>query len=255
MERTYNGVHGAENRRTDGEQSRALPLVESLRLAMPRILVLGTSERDLSSVAASVAGLSHFVTSAWDTDSLSEAVAKGSPEVVLLDLRAGEQSLSAEKDLIAIFDQVAEAPRLGIVSSAEMEELRSKYLTDFIIDPYDTAELAARISRLLHKATASKGGKLLSAGGLEIDTESFEVSVEGRQLALTFKEFELLRFLAAHPGRVHTREALLNQVWGYEYFGGLRTVDVHVRRIRAKLGLRHENLIQTVHGVGYKFTT
>ncbi len=77
---------------------------------------------------------------------------------------------------------------------------------------------------------------MLACEGLEIDTESFEVTVDSRQLALTFKEFELLRFLASHPGRVHTREALLNQVWGYEYFGGLRTVDVHVRRIRAKLG-------------------
>jgi DNA-binding response OmpR family regulator len=228
--------------------------VKLLKLTMPRVLVLGTNERDLSPVAASVAGLSHFVTSAWDADSLAEAVAKGSPEVIILDLRGGESALAAERDLIGNYDQVAEAPRLAIVESADVEELQSKYVSDFILDPYDISELAVRITRLLHKATASRGGKMLSADGLEIDTESFEVSVDGRQLSLTFKEFELLRFLAAHPGRVHTREALLNQVWGYDYFGGLRTVDVHIRRIRAKLGLRHENLIQTVHGVGYKFT-
>lgn len=240
MERTYNGVHGA---------------VKLLKLTMPRVLVLGTNERDLSPVAASVAGLSHFVTSAWDADSLADAVAKGSPEVVVMDLRGGERALAAEKDLIGSYDQVAEAPRLAIVESADVEELQSKFVSDFILDPYDISELAVRIARLLHKATASKGGKLLAVDGLEIDTESFEVSVDGRQLALTFKEFELLRFLAAHPGRVHTREALLNQVWGYDYFGGLRTVDVHIRRIRAKLGQRHENLIHTVHGVGYKFTT
>ncbi len=240
MERTYNGLRGA---------------AKLLRLTMPRVLVLGTSERDLTPVAASVAGLSHFVTSAWDAESLADAVAKGSPEVVILDLRGGERVLGVEKDLIANYDQVGEAPRLAIVQSADIEELQSKYISDFILDPFDNAELAVRIVRLLHRASASKGGKLLTADGLEIDTESFEVSVEGRQLSLTFKEFELLRFLAAHPGRVHTREALLNQVWGYDYFGGLRTVDVHIRRIRAKLGLRHENLIQTVHGVGYKFTT
>lgn len=240
MDRTYNGVHGA---------------VKLLRLTMPRVLVLGTNERDLSPVAASVAGLSHFVTSAWDAESLADAVAKGSPEVVILDLRSGESVLAMEKDLVANYDQVAEAPRLAIVGSADSEELQSKYMADFILEPYDISELAVRIARLLNRAAASKGGKLLSAEGLEIDTESFEVAVDGRQLTLTFKEFELLRFLAAHPGRVHTREALLNQVWGYDYFGGLRTVDVHIRRIRAKLGSRHENLIHTVHGVGYKFTT
>jgi len=240
MDRTDNGLHGA---------------TKLLRLTMPRVLVLGTNERDLSPIAASAAGLSHFVTFAWDQESLADAVAKGSPEVVILDLRGGDEALAIEKNLIGSYDQVAEAPRLAVVPSAESEELRSKYITDFILDPYEVSELAVRISRLLNRAAASRGRKLLCADGLEIDIESFEVTVEGRQLALTFKEFELLRFLAAHPGRVHTREALLNQVWGYEYFGGLRTVDVHIRRIRAKLGMKHENLIQTVHGVGYKFAT
>jgi len=224
-----------------------------LKLSMPRILVLGKGERDLTSIAASVAGLSHFVTSAWDAQSLADAVAKGSPEVVVIDMRGGEDVLAQARDLIAMYDQVAEAPRLAVVESADIGELQSKYLADFVLYPYETSELALRIVRLLSKGHAARGGKIISANGLVIDTESFEVTVDGRQLALTFKEFELLRFLAAHPGRVHTREALLNQVWGYEYFGGLRTVDVHVRRIRAKLGLKHENLIQTVHGVGYKF--
>ncbi len=238
MQRLYNGPGGA---------------AKLLKLAMPRILVLGQSERDISSIAASIAGLSHFVTSAWDVDSLADAVANGSPEIVVVDMRAGDQALVHCKDLIGAYDQVAEAPRLAVVESADIGDLQSRYLTDFILYPYETSELAVRLARLLNQERASKEGKLLGTDGLTIDTESFEVSVDGRQLALTFKEFELLRFLAAHPGRVHTREALLNQVWGYEYFGGLRTVDVHVRRIRAKLGPRHENLIQTVHGVGYKF--
>lgn len=222
---------------------------------MPRILVLGNSERDVSPIAASVAGLSHFVTSGWDADSLADAVANGSPEIVVVDLRAGEAALTHAKDLIGQYDQVGEAPRLAVVESADAGDLQSKYLADFILHPYENSELATRLARLLNRGQTGKSGKILDLDGLVIDTESFEVSVDGRQLALTFKEFELLRFLAAHPGRVHTREALLNQVWGYEYFGGLRTVDVHVRRIRAKLGLKHENLIQTVHGVGYKFVS
>ncbi|MFQ3549490.1 MAG: response regulator transcription factor [Armatimonadota bacterium] len=222
--------------------------------SMARILVLGKSERDLSSIAATVAGMSHFVTSGWDLDSLSNAVANGSPDIVMIDLRSGEGALDYAKDLIANYDQVAQSPRLVVVESTNLDGLQSKYIDDFILSPFDTSELTLRIVRLLAKSQKLKGGKLITAEGLVIDTESFEVTVDSRQLSLTFKEFELLRFLAAHRGRVHTREALLNQVWGYEYFGGLRTVDVHVRRIRAKLGAKHENLIQTVHGVGYKFT-
>lgn len=220
---------------------------------MPRVLVVGNSERDLLSLAASVAGLSHFVKSAWDDTSLADAVANGSPDVVIIDVRQGDSSLDSAKDLIASYDQVAEAPRLAVVESTGAQGIGSKYIDDFILDPFEASELSLRITRLLARSQKLRAGKVVSCDGLSIDTESFEVTVDSRQLALTFKEFELLRFLAAHPGRVHTREALLNQVWGYEYFGGLRTVDVHVRRIRAKLGPKHDNLIQTVHGVGYKF--
>ncbi len=238
IERVYNGPGGA---------------AKLLKLAMPRVLVLGKSERDVPTIAAAIAGLSHFVTSAWDAESLADAVAKGSPEVVVIDLRNGGDVLAQTRNLIATYDQVAEAPRLAVAGSTDLCELESKYFTDFVLWPCETSELALRIARLLTKGPAAKGGKIISADSLVIDTDSFEVSVDGRQLALTFKEFELLRFLATHRGRVHTREALLNQVWGYEYFGGLRTVDVHVRRIRAKLGPKCDNLIQTVHGVGYKF--
>ena len=238
MDRIYNEPGGAQR---------------LLKLAMPRILVLGINEREVSPIAASVAGLSHFVTSAWDLDSLSNAVANGSPEIVVMDMRNSENSLPYCKDLIGNYDQVGEAPRMAIVESTEIGDLQSRYVDDFILYPYENTELALRLNRLLSRSQTARTGKQLTVDGLTIDTDSFEVTVEGRQLSLTFKEFELLRFLAAHPGRVHTREALLNQVWGYEYFGGLRTVDVHIRRIRAKLGVKHENLIQTVHGVGYKF--
>lgn len=220
---------------------------------MARILVVGKSENQLPAIAASIAGLNHFVKSAWDLMSLSDAVANGSPDLVVIDLRDGHASLTHAKDLIANYDQVAQAPRFAVTETTDMPELQSKYLDDFILYPYDETELTLRVIRLLSKSQKLKGGKLLTANGLIIDTESFEVTVDGRQLALTFKEFELLRYLAAHPNRVHTREALLNRVWGYEYFGGLRTVDVHVRRIRAKLGAKHQNLVHTVHGVGYKF--
>ena len=93
----------------------------------------------------------------------------------------------------------------------------------------------------------------MSVGDLIIDEVTYSARLRGRALELTFKEFELLKFLAQHPGRVFTRAQLLQEVWGYDYYGGTRTVDVHVRRLRAKLGTEHEQLIGTVRHVGYKF--
>ena len=102
---------------------------------------------------------------------------------------------------------------------------------------------------------SGRGGRpeLVEHGPLALNLETYQAAVEGRPLDLTYMEYELLRFLATHPGKVFTREILLSRVWGYEYFGGARTVDVHVRRLRAKLGEEHANLIQTVRSVGYRF--
>ena len=93
---------------------------------------------------------------------------------------------------------------------------------------------------------------MIRLGALALDTETYRVTANGRSLDLTFKEFELLRFLASSPGRVFTRPTLLREVWGYDFYGGTRTVDVHVRRLRAKLGPEHEHLIETVRSVGYR---
>jgi DNA-binding response OmpR family regulator len=96
------------------------------------------------------------------------------------------------------------------------------------------------------------GDGVIRLGPIAIDPDGYRVTVKGRLLDLTFKEFELLRFLASHPGRVYTRPSLLREVWGYDFYGGTRTVDVHVRRLRAKLGPEHESLVETVRSVGYR---
>nr|WP_276606870.1 response regulator transcription factor [Nakamurella flava] len=93
---------------------------------------------------------------------------------------------------------------------------------------------------------------MITLGDLTIEEDTYTARLRGRPLELTYKEFELLKFLAQHPGRVFTREQLVTEVWGYDFFGGTRTVDVHVRRLRAKLGAEHESLIGTVRNVGYK---
>jgi DNA-binding response OmpR family regulator len=114
-------------------------------------------------------------------------------------------------------------------------------------------EARLRLATGRHASAATGAGELIRAGDLTIDQDTYAAKLRGRPLDLTYKEFELLKFLAQHPGRVFTRDQLLREVWGYDYFGGTRTVDVHVRRLRAKLGTEHDSMIGTVRQVGYKF--
>jgi DNA-binding response OmpR family regulator len=123
---------------------------------------------------------------------------------------------------------------------------------DFVMPPLDGEEFRTRIGRILWAHTGADEGSLLRRRGLVIDLERYTVSVDGEVVDLTYKEYELLRFLATNAGKPFTREALLNRVWGYDYYGGSRTVDVHIRRIRAKIE-RHEAYIDTVRNVGYRF--
>ncbi|NIJ05108.1 winged helix-turn-helix domain-containing protein [Frigoribacterium faeni] len=123
---------------------------------------------------------------------------------------------------------------------------------DVVLETAGPAEVDARIRLVTGRLAQSQTGSKIHASGVVIDEASYSAKVHGRPLDLTFKEFELLRFFATHPSRVFTREQLLSEVWGYDYFGGTRTVDVHVRRLRAKLG-DLESLIGTVRNVGYRF--
>lgn len=124
--------------------------------------------------------------------------------------------------------------------------------TDVVLDGAGPAEVDARIRLAIGRQSTDQSSSKIQASGVVIDEASYSAKVHGRPLDLTFKEFELLRFFATHPSRVFTREQLLSEVWGYDYFGGTRTVDVHVRRLRAKLG-DLESLIGTVRNVGYRF--
>ena len=124
---------------------------------------------------------------------------------------------------------------------------------DFIVCPWAPGELAARIRRLLDAAAPPDAEGVVRSGDLVIDTNRYDVYLAGRPVLLTFKEYELLRVLASNPGRVYRRETLLEDVWGYAYFGGTRTVDVHVRRLRSKIEDAAHTFIDTVWNVGYRF--
>jgi len=175
-------------------------------------------------------------------------------DVVLVDARrelAAARSLCRRVRLTGI-----SAALIAVVTEGGLTALTSEWgLDEVIVDTAGPAEVEARIRLVIGRLAAAgdTDEAPIEAGDLVIDEVAYSAKLRGRALDLTYKEFELLKYLAQHPGRVFTREQLLQEVWGYDYFGGTRTVDVHVRRLRAKLGPEHEALIGTVRNVGYHF--
>jgi DNA-binding response OmpR family regulator len=146
-------------------------------------------------------------------------------------------------------------PLLLLVNGTQLAdlELREDLFDDFCLTPFHPREMEARLKHLFWRTGRGTRPELVEYGPLVLNLETYQAYVSGKPLDLTYMEYELLKFLATHPGKVFTRETLLSRVWGYEYYGGARTVDVHVRRLRAKLGEEHAGLIQTVRSVGYRF--
>jgi DNA-binding response OmpR family regulator len=132
-------------------------------------------------------------------------------------------------------------------------ELREDLFDDFCLLPLRDGELQRRLEHLFVRTGQGSRPELVEYGPLVLNLETYQAALSGRPLDLTYMEYELLKFLASHPGKVFTRETLLSRVWGYDYYGGARTVDVHIRRLRAKLGEEHAGLISTVRSVGYRF--
>jgi DNA-binding response OmpR family regulator len=168
----------------------------------------------------------------------------------------GEQSESAWALCRAIRKgDLPVEPLLLLIGGNRLDELdlRDELYDDFCLDPFHPRELEARLRHLFWRTGTGAAPELVEHGGLVLNLETYQAQIDGRPLDLTYMEYELLKFLAQHPGKVFTRETLLSRVWGYEYYGGARTVDVHIRRLRAKLGEEHANLIATVRSVGYRF--
>jgi DNA-binding response OmpR family regulator len=176
------------------------------------------------------------------------------PDAVLVDAR---RDLVAARGLTRLLRTTGlTAPLLAVLTEGGLVALTAEWgVDDVLLDSAGPAEVEARLRLALGRKaeTAPADPGVVRAGGLTIDEGTYTCRLKGRALDLTFKEFELLKHLAQHPGRVFTRAQLLQEVWGYDYYGGTRTVDVHVRRLRAKLGAEHEGLIGTVRHVGYKF--
>ncbi|MHC2184869.1 winged helix-turn-helix domain-containing protein [Rathayibacter agropyri] len=172
-------------------------------------------------------------------------------DLIFVDAR---RNLASAKSLCKILTTTGiTVPLILILTEGGLTAVSADWgVNDVILDSAGPAEVDARIRLVIGRLAQEQSTSRIQASGVVIDEASYSAKVHGRPLDLTFKEFELLRFFASHPSRVFTREQLLSEVWGYDYFGGTRTVDVHVRRLRAKLG-DLESLIGTVRNVGYRF--
>lgn len=227
---------------------------------MSRVLLLTSTRESAAEILPSLSLLDHVVTVA---PASPEALRAGSaarsgpaavaiPDAVLVDAR---HHLVSAKELLG---QIADAglPTLAVISEGAWAAITAEWgADDVLLHTAGPGEVEARIRLAVGRAAAPAPNQAaeVRSGELVIDEATYSAKIRGVALDLTFKEFELLKFLAQHPRRVFTRSQLLAEVWGYEYFGGTRTVDVHVRRLRAKLGSENEALIGTVRNVGYKF--
>jgi len=193
---------------------------------------------------------------AGDVSELVSLVSAHPEATRILTAEPGFTELSAAiKELAAA--SLAEGGVLALIKGGQLGELMASdaAIDDFCVVPFHAAEFEARLARVRgagRRMAENDGEEVVRFGALVLNVDTYQAAIGGRPLDLTYMEYELLKFLAQSPGKVFTRASLLSEVWGYDYYGGARTVDVHVRRLRAKLGEEHSSLIQTVRSVGYK---
>lgn len=219
-----------------------------------KILVVEDEQKIADAIAYALTREGYKAKVVYDGNKAMDMISEFLPDAIILDV------MLPGMDGYEILKKLSSKGSIGVIMLTAKEDIVNKILglelgaDDYITKPFDMRELLARLKSLLRRIESkesSKESKSLQLGGLSIDINKRTAVVNGEHLELTPKEFDLLALLIANPDRVYTRELLLDIVWGMEYIGGTRTVDIHVQRLRKKLGT-HGNLIQTVHGIGYK---
>jgi len=219
-------------------------------MAIDRFPVGGDRELELR-IAASLRQEDINAVLITDDEGLETLSPEALPDLVVLDvsaMSAADVSQSVRKCNGRKLPVIALVPRHRV---ADLDATLG--FDDFLVTPPDIGELVTRAKHALWQSRASEGDALIRVGDLTVDVSGYEVSLRGRRVALRFKEYELLRLLASNPGRAYSRETLLSQIWGYDYFGGTRTVDVHIRRLRSKIEDADHSFIETIWNVGYRF--
>ena len=221
---------------------------------MASVLLLTNSQGASADVLPALALLQHSIkVQALDSSVLVDAPVM---DIIFIDARREFPNAKSLSRLIATTG--SSTPVIAITTEGGLTAISADWqITDVILDSAGPAEVDARIRLaidVVHQQLHGDEQTEIRQGDVVIDEATYTAKIRGNSLDLTFKEFELLKFLAQHPGRVFTRAQLLQEIWGYDYFGGTRTVDVHIRRLRSKLGPEFESIIGTVRNVGYRFT-
>ncbi len=220
--------------------------------SLSNVLLLTNGREPAADILPSLSLLPHGVRVA--PAGAEQAATSPPPDVILVDAR--RDLVLARRVLFALRSSANTAPVIAIVTDGGWAAVSADWgADDLLLHTAGPGEVEARLRLAIGRRTQSAAQLTdeIRSGGLVVNESTYSARLHGRSLDLTFKEFELLKYLAQHPGRVFTRAQLLQEVWGYDYFGGTRTVDVHVRRLRAKLGAENEALIGTVRNVGYRF--
>ncbi len=214
------------------------------------LLVEATEEQQALSEALERAGLD---VSTCSLDQAADRLSDGDLVDGLLINMVEQPAVAAIEELLRSRALPPHMATIAILSYQQVGELGAALpVDDFVVYPTTPEELVARVRRAIRQRRGPESANLLRCGDLAIDQDTYQVFVAGRLVELTYKEYELLRFLALNQERVCTREMLLSQVWGYDFYGGGRTVDVHIRRLRSKLEDRGHTFIETIRNVGYR---
>lgn len=221
---------------------------------MSRIVILAQERDEVGKLRSTLVGEGHDVSLTSNLEEVMSSGLNSQADLIFWDTASLPLDGVEARALVA---RCKESRLTSVIALIPLEKANSYDFTpgvdDFILCPYSPVEVITRARKALGHLSRVDGREILRCGDLMIDLSRYEVWLGKRQVFLTFKEYELLRFLMTNPGKVYTRETLLNRVWGYDFFGGTRTVDVHVRRLRSKIEDIDHSFIETVRNVGYRF--
>jgi len=222
---------------------------------MPRLLIIAQESGTLAGLDTSLARHGFTCSVSPPDNGVVKKITAELPDLLLV-ATDGQRVNTRTRELTQSIKQESPLPVIALVARDKLNGINNELdVDDFIISPYDVKELVLRVNRLIRRNGHQKSSELIKCDSLVIDLARCEVTIDGRVVELTFREYELLKFLAGNRGHVYTRQALLDRVWGYDYYGGDRTVDVHVRRLRSKIEDSKHTFIETVRNIGYRFTS
>jgi len=218
-----------------------------------RIVLLGFSDAEARLLGAALDQADYRVQYVQAGEASVERILQAPPDILVIDYTAMPPDYARR-----LLSEQGFAEHTGAIAALREDQLRrlenGPLVDDFVLKPVQPSELVTRVRLALRRRTNVDAQNVLHCGDLVIDLANYKVTLAGVPIDLTYKEYELLRFLMSNPAKVFTREQLLNRVWGYDYFGGARTVDVHIRRLRSKIERRPgDRFIDTVRNVGYRF--